>query len=423
MYNPLRLGAFARDDGRTKTPAKNEPNRVHLRPFTAVFLAFAIAQFGCGLNDDAKNGRNATALPPTGESLAIGGDWPVFRGNAMATGVADGELTNNPQLLWKFTVAKGSFNATPVVVGDTVYIGDLDGTFYAIDLTSGEQRWKFDLGADKAGFATAAVRDGSVYVGDTDGMFICLDAKTGEKKWTFKTDGEIDSAANFYRDKVLFGSQDATLYCLNAKTGELQWKHEIGDQIRCSPTVVEDRCFLAGCDGKLHVIDLANGGETGAVEIGSPTGCTPAAAGDRIYFGTEGATFFCVDWKTLKIVWQWTERQRSQSIRASAALTSDIVIVGGRDKAVHAFQPDAIQPVLPKWNFVTKGRVDSSPVIVGKRVYFGSSDGRIYGLDVTSGEKLWDYEAGGEFNAGPAIARGRLLIASSDGLVYCFGAK
>ena len=72
--------------------------------------------------------------------------------------------------------------------------------------------------------------------------------------------------------------------------------------------MVEDRCFLAGCDGKLHVINLADGDEVGAIEIESPTGSTPAAAGDLIYFGTEGATFFCIDWKQLKPVWHWTDK-------------------------------------------------------------------------------------------------------------------
>ena len=363
------------------------PESVAVRIGLAI-LAVTLEASGCNSNRASENRAAAGPTTATQDQTVDQTNWPMFRGNAMATGVADGTLTDNPQLLWKFSVPKGSFNATPVVVDDTVYIGDLDGTFYAIDLLTGEPRWKFDLDADKAGFAAAAaVRDGSVYVGDIDGTFICLDAKTGEKKWTFKTDGEIDSAANFYQVNVLFGSQDATLYCLNAKTRELQWKHQIGDQIRCSPTVVEDRCFLAGCDGKLHVIDLANGQETGAVEIDSPTGCTPAAAGNRIYFGTEGATFFCVDWKQLKIVWQWTEKKRAKSIRSAPRSLPKAVIVGGRDKVVHAFEPDGQQPTKPKWDFVTKGRVDSSPVIVGERVYFGSADGRIYGLDAATGEK------------------------------------
>ena len=145
-------------------------------------------------------------------------------------------------------------------------------------------------------------------------FFLPLDAKTSEKKWTATAGAEIDSAANFYHDNVLFGSQDNTLYCDDAKTGQPQWKQTIGDQIRCSPTVVQDVCFLAGCDGKLHVIDLHNSQETGAVEIAAPTGSTPAASGDLIYFGTEGAPFFCIDWKQLKKVWSWQDRARGQSI-------------------------------------------------------------------------------------------------------------
>jgi outer membrane protein assembly factor BamB len=52
-----------------------------------------------------------------------------------------------------------------------------------------------------------------------------------------------------------------------------------------------------------------------------------------------------------------------------------------------------------------------------------STDGRIYGLNLLSGEKEWEYEAGGGFTGSPAVAEGRLLIASDDGHLYCFGQK
>src|SRR5262249_11532413 len=155
---------------------------------------------------------------------------------------------------------------------------------------------------------------------------------TGEKKWEATTDGEIDSAANFYGDTVLVGSQDTKLYCFDAKTGKQQWTHQIADQVRCSPTVAEDNCFLAGCDGKLHVIDLHTVKKSGWVDIISPTGCTPAADGQLIYFGTEGGTFLCVDWKELKQVWQWQDKVKGLSVRSSAALTPSAVVFGGRDK-------------------------------------------------------------------------------------------
>ncbi len=278
---------------------------------------------GCEARIVAEGGReNSHSTVSSNDSASVDdhSQWPVFRGNAQATGVATGRLADQPELVWKYPVEKGAFESTPVIVAGVVYIGDMDGTFYALDLQTGNKLWTFDKGKEKAGFASAAaVRDGLVCMGDMDGTFFCLDAKTGEKKWDATSDGEIDSAANFYGDNVLFGSQDNTLYCLDAKSGKRQWTHQIGDQIRCSPTVVENRCFLAGCDGKLHIVDLHSGEETGAVEINSPTGCTPAADGELIYFGTEGGSFFCVNWKQLQKVWTWQDKAKGLSIRSSAA--------------------------------------------------------------------------------------------------------
>jgi outer membrane protein assembly factor BamB len=394
---------------------------VHSRLFAAILLAVAMSVMtGCARTQAAGDGDGAGKNTPVTVEAAVT-NWPVFRGNAQATGVAEGTLPKELSLLWKFPVEKGSFESTPIVDGNSVYIGDMDGTFYALDLTTGQQLWKFDKGKEKIGFTSAAaVRDGLVYAGDIDGELFCLNVATGEKKWSVKSEGEIDSAPNFYHGNLLFGSQDATLYCVDAKTGVEQWKHTIGDQIRCSPTVVQDRCFLAGCDGKLHVVNLHNGEEIGAMDIDSPTGSTPAVAGDFIYFGTEGATFFCVNWKTLKEVWHWSDKKRSMSIRSSAALTADAVVFGGRDKMVHAFNPLTGDRL---WDFTTKGKIDGSPVVVENRVFVGSSDGRVYGFNLKSGEKVWEYEAGGSFVGSPSVASGRLLIANSDGVVYCFGEK
>ena len=63
------------------------------------------------------------------------------------------------------------------------------------------------------------------------------------------------------------------------------------------------------------------------------------------------------------------------------------------------------------------------PVIVDDRVFVGSADGRIYGLDLKTGEKVWSYDAGAAFSASPAVAQGRLVIGNEEGVLYCFGNK
>ena len=69
--------------------------------------------------------------------------------------------------------------------------------------------------------------------------------------------------------------------------------------------------------------------------------------------------------------------------------------------------------------------VSSSPVIAGGRVYFGSADKNVYGVDLETGKGVWKYRGKSDFNAAPSVAQGRLLIGSegTQGRLLCFGAK
>ncbi|MGE0606476.1 MAG: PQQ-binding-like beta-propeller repeat protein [Pirellulales bacterium] len=363
----------------------------------------------------APTAANNDAKPEPAES---GDTWPVFRGNARATGVATSKLPAKLDVLWKFAPERASFEATAVIADGRVFVGSLDGELFALNLKTGEKLWEFKT---EGGFhAAAAVRRDCVFAGDADGKMYCLAAANGELLWTYEGGAEIDGGPNFFKDTVLFGSQDANLYCLKCDNGELVWKHTIGDQIRCSPTVIEDRAFLAGCDGVLHMVDLNTGESVGdGVPIEAPTGCTPAAGGDQIYFGGEGETFFCVDWKKSQIAWRYRSEERHFPYRSSAALTDKLVIVGGRDKYVRAFHLDGQEA----WEYSAKTRVDSSPVVVGDRLFVGLGNGKLVALALDSGKELWSYEAGGDFSSSPAVASGRLVIGNANGTVYCFGGK
>ena len=344
-------------------------------------------------------------------------NWPLARGNGMGQGVAEGELPEKLDGVWKMPVEKGAFEATPVIQDGVIYIGDMDGKVYALNLANGKEVWsrKFESGF----IASPAIRGGLLYLGDMDGKFYALDIKTSEPKWTFTAGAEIDNGANFWKENVLFGSQDASLYCLSAETGKLVWKFAIGDQIRCMPTVVGDRSFVAGCDSILHLVDLTAGKESASVPIEAPTGVTPAVLGNNVYFGTEGGALFAVDWQEAKVTWK-TEEKSSQPYRSAPAVKDGVAVVGSRNRRVLAVDPATGKEL---WSFATKQRVDSSPVIVGSRAFVGAADGRLYGLDLKSGKQVWEYQATGGFSGSPAVAEGKLVIATDRGVVYCFGRK
>ena len=67
--------------------------------------------------------------------------------------------------------------------------------------------------------------------------------------------------------------------------------------------------------------------------------------------------------------------------------------------------------------------MDSSPVVTGGTVVFGSDDGRIYQVSLADGRELWNYEVGQPVQSSPAVVEGHLVFGAADGVVYCFGDK
>ncbi len=125
-----------------------------------------------------------------------------------------------------------------------------------------------------------------------------------------------------------------------------------------------------------------------------------------------------IDLKRRAIGWTYRHPTRNFPFYSSAAATADRVVVGGRDKLVHAINALTGKAV---WTFLTRARVESSPLLDGNRVFVGSNDGVLYELDLATGRKTWEFTAGAPLSASPAAAGGFLVIGSQDGVLYGFG--
>jgi outer membrane protein assembly factor BamB len=340
--------------------------------------------------------------------------WPLFRGNPEQNGVAQGKLPETLTVLWTFK-AEDSFETAVAVAGQVVYAGSMDEHFYAIDLASGKQRWKYKGGPFKA---PPAVRDGRVYVGDLDGYLHCVDAAKGEKKWTFEAGGEI-GGVNFHKDDILFASHDANLYCVS-KAGKENWKFRAEGEVHGSVAVRDGKTFLVGCDSRLHVIDAATGKEVHTVELGGQTGGTAGVHGERLYVGTMSKEVKEIDWKKGEAGWTYNPGRNARAFFSSPAVNDSVVVIGSRDHRVHAI--DRKKGTL-LWTFPTGENVDSSPVIVGDRVVVGSLDGKLYVLDLANGKLVQSVPLDGPISASPAVVGSKVLIGTQKGTLYCLGAK
>jgi len=348
------------------------------------------------------------------------GDWPIFRGNPQQTGVATSNLPDRLDILWKFST-KDAIEGTPAIANGVVYIGSFDEHLYAIDLQTGNEKWRYKAGALKT---PAAVRDGKVYIGNMDGMLHVVDAAKGTKIWTYETpnQAEITSGVSFMGNKILFGCADESLYCLSEK-GEKLWTFRVqGGPVLATPAISQDRTFVAGCDSTLHVLDAAKGEELSSLDLGGQIGSTAAVAGDHLFVGTMGSSVLGVDWKQSKISWTFEPEKSRQPFYSSPAVTDKLIVIGCRDRHVRALDRAKGTEV---WDFVASGQVDCSPVIVGDRVIVGAKDrtGSLYVLDLAKGTLRSKIELDGAIIGSPAVSGGRLVVATEKGTVYCLGEK
>ncbi len=80
------------------------------------------------------------------------------------------------------------------------------------------------------------------------------------------------------------------------------------------------------------------------------------------------------------------------------------------------------------WTARTRGAVKGGIAVSGNRLYAGSYDGHLYAFDARNGRELWRGRGdprllgGGRFYSTPTAAYGRVYIGSTDGKVYSYGA-
>ena len=349
-------------------------------------------------------------------TFAAAADWRLYRGDAEASGcIAEANtLGDKLEITWEQRLEKGFYQASPIVVGNSVYIGSSEEGMKTFDLKTGEPKWGFPIANEI--IAPAAYFDGLILVGDAGGTLYALDAESGEKKWSFDTKGTIDNSPNIDAQtrRVIMGSQYGTLFALKAETGEKVWEYKTDDQIRCFPSIAGRYCFVAGCDTHLHVVDLDTGKGVCRIPLDAPTGSTPLISGDFAFVGTEGNEFLGIDWKKeKKVIWRFPMKQ---AVRSPAAYRDGTVIFGGMDKTVYALDARTGDE---RWKFAAKGRIEGGAVIIGDRVYVPSMDSLLYILDFRSGKKVGASELSGKLCTSPAVVSGGIVISADDGTLFC----
>ncbi len=171
-------------------------------------------------------------------------DWPQLQRDPQHTGYSPQQVNPPYRYYWRWNAAPFASRTQPVVAGNRLFIGSLNGRMYALNATqdagggSPTILWSYDTGAPIR--HSAAVYSNTVYFGAYNGRVYALNAATGALVWSFLTGGGIATAPVVDANTVYIGSTDGYFYALNAATGQMRWNYYTGAPILTSAALSAD---------------------------------------------------------------------------------------------------------------------------------------------------------------------------------------
>ena len=333
-------------------------------------------------------------------------------------------------------VLKRSFNiethSSPTLGStvDMITVGSDDGK---VHFTDGNNVWDYQTNGKVQAIPTVGP-DGTVYIGSMDGRFYAIEgssngwesqywSKVGrDNKHRSSVDGMPWIRTRSYNDTEAVGlsKNGDILYVglgqfLGAYEGIVEkWHESISgiDELFGAVTVGEEMLYVTSTGGKLYAVNESNGSVEWSFDTGGSIYASAAIAADGTLYVGDGNYLYAI---TPDGTEKWRFRTNG-NIKASAAIGKDGTIYVGSE-FFYAINPDGSK----KWSFATGDKIIVSPAIGSDgTLYFGAFDNKFYALE-PNGSLKWAADVVGYVTASPAIAPdGTIYFATDGGKVYAY---
>lgn len=202
------------------------------------------------------------ALTLRGSSGMVENQGAIFFG--LPRGKIAGVLTDDGRAIWQQAIAttKGQnelanvidVDATPLILGGTLYAVAYNGNLAALELRSGKVLWKRAYSS----FQSMTLDGFNLYVTTTQGHVYAVDRRSGLEKW-----GQLGLENRGLSAPVLFGEYlvvtdfEGYLHLLDTEQGNFVGQTQLdSDGYLAKPVVDHDLLYLLSKDGLLSAISI-----------------------------------------------------------------------------------------------------------------------------------------------------------------------
>lgn len=311
----------------------------------------------------------------------------------------------------------------PSLSDGRLFAADAEGTVTALDAKTGKRLWHKDLKRPLSGGPASA--DGLVVIGTREGSVLGMAADTGKLEWDSGVTSEVLAPAVIGQGTVVVRTNDGRVFALEKDSGDRRWLYDrdvpsLSLRGHSSPVMVQGGVIVGFDNGRLTALTLADGTPAWDATVGLAEGKTdlermvdidadPIVDGGQVFAASYQSRVAAVRLRDGQV--EWTRDISSYSglavDKGNVYVTDDKGRVWALDRGNGAsvWRQDALS-----------GLALTAPVLVGRYVAFGASDGNVYFLSRDTGD-LVDRRAVDDTRilVRPLVAGDRMYVQSAGG--------
>lgn len=323
--------------------------------------------------------------------------------------------------------------STPTVVGDLLFVGSCSGNFYAINKTTGQVQWSYNIrqdGKQQSFHGDPLVTNDMILIGtdyscDPDGIghVYAFERNTGKVRWKYRSTS-VPTDILQLRSNVYFGSFRDKWSSVDLHTGGLNWSFSTGaPNQNCdmpkAPVTNENRLFIAGLDGVIYSLDASSGGVSWKRKLSAAPSTGLAIRGKTIYVGTSDQRIYRLNVETGTVISELAIEAKPVGRLAFANDSLFMFLENASERVGYIISVDSRlagvrwkQRTSPEW-------ASERPHLWKELVVAGNCRGGMAAFRALDGEPQWDLSLKGCVRS--IGSSGNMLFAGvQEGTIYAY---
>lgn len=309
-----------------------------------------------------------TALALSACGTPINVSWPGLAADAETAYLANGNLVYAVRLsdgvkLWQYPEKSAGqvFHSNPVIAPDgQVLVGSAgtDNGIVSLDPATGRENWAAPLVADNHWIASPLVVGETIYAANNNGTLYAAELETGRLLWSLPLDNSLWSAPTSDGRLIFVTSLDHMLYAVDPQARAVAWKKDLGGSAPGSASVSSDgRTVYVGSFGnKVFALDAQSGATQWTADAKDWIWGAPVQAGDTLYAADISGRVYSLGTAHGKNA--WPELQPDGPITGSPLVLPDGMLVATESGTVFAFDRTGAK----LWDLSLGGQIYTTPV-------------------------------------------------------------